>query len=544
MASPTTTRRPPSADPSARARLDAGLESALSPLLRVALHLLAAPVAMILPASAQPFSIIGITSSASLEWDALLRGLAGVQPSAVLEVLLDVGSDERFAALPELRFYIGVPLITKQGQLIGTLCVIDSVRRSHTDPCDLEALQDLAAGIASQLEWHGSAARLEQERNFYDAVAQNADFLAIATDALGCVARLNPCAEQMLGIDSAMAEHQPIWALFSDPVAARLVERAMRRVLCGALVSHGELSWLTTDGSRRHAALSCSILRDGSGAISHVVITGIDTSALRRSESAARRSAQATDQALSARGEFFNFVTHELRTPLHAISGYCDLLLDPGLGSLSPDQIDFAKEIRSASDHLFALISDLLDLSKLGAGAANFAPKLLRPAPLLRSCLSMLKTAAQQNGVILSLEVGANPAPIYGDERSVRQILVNLLSNAVKFTSSGGSVRLSLATDGDWQRLMVTDTGIGLLEDDLAKIFEPFTQARNSPAHHRSFGLGLTLSQKLAELHGGRIEVSSQLGIGSSFTLVLPSAQRSGQNPAHEKHGFVEQSGL
>ena len=541
MASLATTRRAPSADQSAQMRLDAGLNAALSPLLKVALHLFAAPVAVILPDGAtQPFSAL----STSLEPNALPRGLADIQRSATLEVLLDAGSDERFAALPEVRFYIGVPLVSQHGLSLGTLCVIDSRARSHVDPRDLEALRDLADGMVSQLEWHGSAARLEQERNFYDAVAQNADFLAIATDASGCVARLNPCAEQMLGIDSARAEHQPIWALFSDPVAARLVERAMRRVLRGALTSHGELSWFTPDGSRRHAALSCSVLCDAGGAISHVVVTGIDTSALRRSENAARRSAQATAQALSARGEFFNFVTHELRTPLHAISGYCDLLLDPGLGSLSADQTDFAKEIRSASDHLFALISDLLDLSKLGTGAVNFAPKPLNPAPLLRGCLSMLKTAAQQNGVILSLEIGANPAPIYGDERSVRQILVNLLSNAVKFTLNGGSVRLSLATDGDWQRLTVTDTGIGLLEDDLAKIFEPFTQARNSPAHHRSFGLGLTLSQKLAELHGGRIEVSSQLGVGSSFTLVLPSAQRSGQQATPEKHGFVEQSGL
>ncbi len=523
MASLATTRRAPSADQSVQMRLEAGLNAALSPLLRVALRLLAAPVAVIVPDRAtQPFSAIGVTPLARLEPSALLRGLADLPRSAALEVLLDAGSAARFAALPEVRFYIGVPLASQHGQSLGTLCVIDFDTRSHVDPRDLEALRDLADGVASQLEWHGSAARLEQERNFYDAVAQNADFLAIATDASGRVARLNPCAELMLGIDSATAEHQPIWALFGDPVAARLVERAMRRVLRGALTSHGELSWLTLDGSQRHAALSCSVLRDAGGAISHVVVTGIDTSALRRSESAAKRSAQATEQALSARGEFFNFVTHELRTPLHAISGYCDLLLDPGLGSLSPDQIDFAKEIRSASDHLFALISDLLDLSKLGTGAVSFAPKPLNPAPLLRGCLSMLKTVAQQNGVILSLEISASPAPIYGDERSIRQILVNLLSNAVKFTLNGGSVRLSLATDGNWQRLTVTDTGIGLLEDDLTKIFEPFTQARNSPLHHRSFGLGLTLSKKLAELHGGRIEVSSQLGIGSSFTLVLP----------------------
>lgn len=517
MVSAATPRSAPGLVARAQSRSDAVLKPTLERLLRLATRLLDAPMGMIVPVtSAQPFSAIYIGAQ-SLK-TALVNS---VKPSAALEVLLDAGDDWRFAALPDVRFYIGVPLVAKRGEPLGTLCVFDTAARQGVDADDLEALHDVIQIVVSEMEWHGKALRLEGERDFYEAVAQNADFIAIATDALGSVNRLNPCAERVLGISSLEAQGQPIWALFADAAAARLVRRAMRRVLRGAVVSHGELSWIAADGSKRHASLSCTTL-DAGGAVGHVVITGVDTSALRRSQLEAQRAARAAAQALSARGEFFNFVTHELRTPLHAISGYCDLLLDPGLGALSADQTDFAKEIRSASDHLFSLISDLLDLSKLGAGVIHFAPKSLTAAPLLRGCLSMLKTVAQQSGVILSLEIAAGATTIYGDERSVRQVLVNLLSNAVKFTPSGGSVRLSLTVSGAWQRLAVADTGIGLLEDDLAKIFEPFTQARNSPAHHRSFGLGLTLSRKLAEMHGGRIEVSSQLGAGSTFTLVLP----------------------
>ena len=504
-------------DASTQSRSGAMLKPALERLLRLATRLLGAPVGMIFPAtSAQPFPAICIGTESALLKTALI---GSVNP---LEVLLDAGHDSRFAALTEVRFYVGVALMSKHGQRLGTLCVVDTVARASVEGSDLEGLRDVAASMVSELEHHSRSVRLMQERDFYSTVAQNADFIAIATDALGCVTQLNPCVERVLGISSSSAVGQPIWTLFSDAAAARLVQRAMRRARRGAMVSHGELSWVLTDGSRCHASLSCTTLCDASGAVNHVVITGVDTSALRRSELEASSAARATAQALSARGEFFNFVTHELRTPLHAISGYCDLLLDPGLGALSADQTDFAKEIRSASDHLFALISDLLDLSKINAGSVNFAPKLFTAAPLLRGCLSMLKTAAQQSGVILSLEIATGVSSLFGEERSVRQILVNLLSNAVKFTPSGGHVRLSLVVEGDWQRLAVVDTGIGLLEDDLAKIFEPFTQARNSPTHHRSFGLGLTLSRKLAEMHGGWIEVSSQLGVGSSFTLVLP----------------------
>ena len=535
MGSPAAPQSAVAAPRATQSDLDASIQPALRSLLTVATRLLGAPIGMVVPASAdQGFSAVCVTQSPLLEPAALVQAMASIHHSAALEVVLDAGKDSRFGSLPELRFYIGVPLVTKRGQRLGTLCVIDTAPHLSADERDLELLRDLAHSAALQLEQHIRSARLEEERDFYRAVALNADFIAIATDAQGHVDRLNPCAERLLGISSLDAQHRLIWTLLPDSAAARLSERAMRRVLRGALVSHGELSWIADDGSQRHAALSCSVLRDANGAVRHVVITGVDTSALRRSELQARRSARATAQALNARGEFFNFVTHELRTPLHAISGYCDLLLDPGLGALSADQTDFAKEIRAASDHLFALISDLLDLSKLETASVNFALKALNPAPLLRSCLSMLKTAAQQGGVILSLEIDADAPSVYGDERSIKQILVNLLANAVKFTPSGGRVRLSLSADGDWQRLAVIDTGIGLLEDDLAKIFEPFTQARNSPVHHRSFGLGLTLSRKLAVMHGGDIEVTSQLGIGSSFTLVLP------RGPADKSYGIAK----
>jgi signal transduction histidine kinase len=253
-----------------------------------------------------------------------------------------------------------------------------------------------------------------------------------------------------------------------------------------------------------------------------LVFTGIDTTALRRTEQSARRAEVITAQAQRVRSEFLDYVTHELRTPLHAISGFCDLLLDPGLGELNPDQIDFAQEIRRVADHLFALISDLLDLSKVNAGTVKLELHKLSVTTLLEDCIATLEPIAARAEVNLAWHADSGISEVIGGERQLRQILFNLLSNAIKFTPKGGHVELHAHSDEQWLRLAVKDSGIGMVEEDLARIFEPFAQAKNSPSHQRGFGLGLTLAQRLAELHGGRIEVSSQLGAGSTFTLVLP----------------------
>jgi PAS domain S-box-containing protein len=356
---------------------------------------------------------------------------------------------------------------------------------------------------------------LERERDFSHAITEDAEFIVIVTDASGRVTRLNPCAARTLETTEAEARGRSLWALFADPRASCLVRRALQLAPLGRSRTPSQLSWVDSSGEPRFASVSYAKLCDSDGILAHVVVTGIDTTALRRAEAT-------TEQASRARAEFLRYVTHELRTPLHAISGFCELLLDPGVGALNADQTDFALEIKRASDHLFSLISDLLDLSKINAGSVKLEPRIVEVAPLLRDAVALLEGAATQAGVALSFEVGSGVDVLFGGERQIRQVLVNLLSNAVKFTPRGGAVRLTSSLDDGWLRLSVRDTGIGMLEEDLARIFEPFAQAKNSPSHLRSFGLGLTLAKRLAELHGGRLEVSSRIGEGSEFSLVLP----------------------
>ena len=363
---------------------------------------------------------------------------------------------------------------------------------------------------------------LERERDFSHAVTEDAEFIVVVTDAFGSVTRLNPCAARTLETTESAVCGQPIWTLFSDPQASRLVQRAMRRLQGNAAIATGELSWLDTFEQRRHASLSCSLLYGSHGSDAHIVITGIDTSARRRSELLARVAQERAVQALRARSEFLNYVTHELRTPIHAISGFCELLLDPVSGTLNAEQADFTLEIQRASDHLFSLVSDLLDLAKVSAGPIPLEQHALATKTLLQSSLAMIEAAAQRGQVSVKLTIQPNSETVHGAERQLRQIIVNLLDNAVKFTPPGGSVALTSSVNQRWWQISVTDSGIGIPVDNLETIFEPFTQASNSPTHHRSFGLGLTLAQRLTELHGGRLEVTSELGVGSSFTLSLP----------------------
>ena len=363
---------------------------------------------------------------------------------------------------------------------------------------------------------------LERERDFSHAVTEDAEFIVVVTDADGRVTRLNPCAAKTLDTSEAAVRGQPIWTLFSDPKASLLVQRVMRRLQGNTEVATGELSWLDGLEQQRHASLSCSLLYDPDGSSAHIVITGIDTSARRRSELQARVAQARAVEALKARSEFLNYVTHELRTPIHAISGFCELLLDPVSGTLTAEQADFALEINRASNHLFSLVSDLLDLAKVGANKVPLESRFISTKTLLQSCVAMVEAAALRSQVSLAQTTHSNSQTVYGAERQLRQIIVNLLDNAIKFTSAGGSVRLASSVTKQWLQISVTDSGIGIPVDNLETIFEPFTQASNSPTHHRSFGLGLTLAQRLAELHGGRLEVTSQLGVGSTFTLLLP----------------------
>jgi signal transduction histidine kinase len=223
------------------------------------------------------------------------------------------------------------------------------------------------------------------------------------------------------------------------------------------------------------------------------------------------------------KSEFLASMSHELRTPLNAIIGFSQVLRERMAGEVNEKQEEYLDDIVSSGNHLLSLINDVLDLSKVEAGQVELevAPFSLRDA--LERGVSMVKERATQNGVGLTLEAGPQVEVVEADERRISQVVFNLLSNAVKFTPKGGSVIVSSTPLNGEVRVSVSDTGPGIAAEDQARIFEEFQQTDIGARQLEGTGLGLALSKRLIELHGGRIWVESELGKGSMFTFALPA---------------------
>jgi signal transduction histidine kinase/DNA-binding response OmpR family regulator len=223
------------------------------------------------------------------------------------------------------------------------------------------------------------------------------------------------------------------------------------------------------------------------------------------------------------KSEFLANMSHELRTPLNAIIGFSDVLLEKMFGDLNAKQTDYLQDILSSGRHLLALINDILDISKVEAGRMDLERTRFMLADLLDNGLRMFHERANRHEINFRLQIDQGIGLIEGHERMVKQVIVNLLSNAVKFTPDGGQIDVGAQLrDGEvW--ISVRDTGIGIAYEDQMRIFDEFQQAKVGAIRtEEGTGLGLTLSKKFVELHGGHIWVESEVGVGSTFTFTLP----------------------
>ncbi|MCA1723531.1 MAG: response regulator [Thermomicrobia bacterium] len=237
---------------------------------------------------------------------------------------------------------------------------------------------------------------------------------------------------------------------------------------------------------------------------------------------------QDLERADQMKSEFLANMSHELRTPLNAIIGFSELLQEQFYGPLNTEQDEYLTNIRTAGEHLLGLINDILDLSKIEAGRMELDLEELDLPHILASSVTIVKEKAHTNGVHLSVDAGDTGA-IIADARKLKQIIFNLLSNAVKFTPAGGTVTLTARTDGEMVAIAVADTGAGISTEDQQKLFREFTQVDGSLSRrHEGTGLGLALTKRLVELHGGTISVQSAPGEGSTFTVHLPLARTEG----------------
>ena len=231
---------------------------------------------------------------------------------------------------------------------------------------------------------------------------------------------------------------------------------------------------------------------------------------------------QQLEVASRHKSEFLANMSHELRTPLNSIIGFSEVLSEGMFGEVNAKQAEYLRDILESGQHLLSLINDVLDLSKIEAGRMELEVADFDLPSAIENALILVRERALRRSITLGHAIDERLGLIRADERKLKQVLLNLLSNALKFTPEGGRVDVRAEFQGDKAEISVRDTGVGIASEDQEAVFEEFRQVGAAAQKAQGTGLGLALSRKFIELHGGRIAVQSQLGMGATFTFTIP----------------------
>ncbi|HLM68544.1 MAG TPA: ATP-binding protein, partial [Longimicrobium sp.] len=279
------------------------------------------------------------------------------------------------------------------------------------------------------------------------------------------------------------------------------------------------------DGQFRPFLTRVVPLRDAGGRVVRWVGTNADVTSEREARAAAERAQAAAEAANRAKGEFLAVMSHELRTPLNAIGGYAELLELGIRGPVTDAQRADLGRIQASQKHLLGLINQVLNYTRVDAGAVRYDVAHVPLADALVAAEALVVPQAHARG--LTLTIGDCPPGLVAraDPDKLQQVLLNLLTNAVKFTEAGGELRVACAEREAQVAISVADTGVGIAAEKLASIFEPFVQVDQGLTRpHEGVGLGLAISRELARGMGGDLTAESAPGVGSTFTLTLPRA--------------------
>lgn len=272
------------------------------------------------------------------------------------------------------------------------------------------------------------------------------------------------------------------------------------------------------------AEMQLSPIVEGSHDRRHDVIALVrDITARKDAEAAMAEARRVAEEASNAKSKFLATIGHELRTPLNAVVGFSEMMSSGIGGELSPTHKEYAALIQQSAKHLLEVVGMLLDMSRLEAGKFEIQAEAMDPAEVVPACLSMVDALAQERGIRLVSEIEADLPQMIADERVCRQIMINLLSNAIKFSHDGGLVTTSVKRQGQSINFSVRDRGIGMAPAAMARIGEPFFQVQDGLSRkYEGTGLGLSIVKGLVELHGGTLRAMSEIGAGTTITVLLP----------------------
>jgi cell cycle sensor histidine kinase DivJ len=269
--------------------------------------------------------------------------------------------------------------------------------------------------------------------------------------------------------------------------------------------------------------LSPVIDAEVAGGTHEVVALLRDVTERREQVSQLQKSRQLAEEASMAKSHFLATIGHELRTPLNAIVGFSEMMTSGVVGDLSPTHREYAGLIHKSGRHLIEVVNMLLDMSRIEAGKFELQTEPFQPDMLVEPCLQIVDPMARSKGVRLASEIAPRLPQVIADERACRQIVINLLSNAVKFSHEHALVRLSMKRQGGYLCIAVEDKGIGMTEEAVKRLGEPFFQANDGlDRRYEGTGLGLSIVKGLVDLHDGILSATSSPGAGTTMTVLLP----------------------
>jgi PAS domain S-box-containing protein len=363
--------------------------------------------------------------------------------------------------------------------------------------------------------------RLTEAQLRLGAIVDSSDEAIISKSLDGVITSWNRGAERMFGYSAAEVLGKPVAILF-PPGREAEEQMILERVRRGESVMQLETVRRCKDGRDIEVSVTVSPLKSGTGRI-------VGASKVVRDITAQLRTQRAIVEANQMKSAFLANMSHELRTPLNAIIGFTELMYKGKVGPVSPDHREYLGDILTSSRHLLQLINDVLDLAKVESGKMEFRPEPVDMTTLVSEVRDVLRGLAATKRLHVQSAVDAALGPVTADPARLKQVLYNYLSNAIKFTPEGGTITIRVAPEGsDFFRLEVEDTGVGIAPQDLSRLFVEFQQLDAGTAkQYPGTGLGLALTKRIVEAHGGTVEVRSTLGQGSVFAAVIPRQPRS-----------------
>jgi PAS domain S-box-containing protein len=431
-------------------------------------------------------------------------------------------------------------------RLIGRVQVLEQNARSLADGTALETLPEGDDEIAAVDRAIRDAALLlrNRERELRESELRYRNLFDQAplpfeeTDSEGVIRRVNQAACALLKATPEQILGLPAWHFLAPGLHESFRQAMLARIRSATEIAPYEAAYLLSDGSSINVEIRESLLRSERGEVIGLGRSLLDITERNLAEIAARKVAQyamelrnkneqlaqaleTARSAAEAKGRFLASMSHELRTPLNAIIGFSEMLFDGKLGPLPSDHLDCLQDILTSARHLLRLISDILDLSKIEAGRMEFCPEPCLLDGLVSEVRDVIRPLADKKRIELLLSVPPDLHVIL-DASRFKQVLYNYLSNAVKFTPEGGWITVRVLPEDTHFRLEVEDTGIGIPEDEISKLFQEFQQLPNSRKAEQGTGLGLALTRRIVEAQGGTVSVRSTPGMGSTFSAILP----------------------